>query len=853
MPSYLISIVRHPRPVATTAAVLLLMVSMLPSCSQEETVAPEPDSVMLEGHVDFPADGLVDVETIQVGFGANETNLSDSGGFALNGNGGIPGLAMAYGEDEIALLMAVVPDPENAGSVVLDAHSTALALVFLNPFVCTSDAEETEDVLARLETLPELYVLEQVLTSRLIVSPEALLTEDDGIDAALTDVLATYLNSYASAALAPGGMESGAPEDAPASESGISIVPDWQESGHRLTHTGGSQFKITNSIGRWAYCLTPEEDFYLFPNGTLMDILKGNPWAPSERAFSMDVAFGEEATEVNVYGLGWSPGDDNSWDDLSNLEQEYALNAGMATVLLEFVPQLVSVVTNTSTTLGRGQMGKAQIIQMLGYLKRADIIAKCEQYIQADDPMGMVKFLSETVVKEFIGNEQFRATFLQALGMTLSDGALKRVAGWILVPVRAFLTVDAITNSVKTALGFYNAQFRTTFEVWNETIEIGNVSGGVYDRDSGMGIGGAAVVLEGDDGNPMSPSHDYETGSAGSYYFHNIGAGTKTIRASKQGYQPGSVSVYIVKDSTVVAPQLILTPVSGTATGRVLDGIRQAAGLADPTFKKDLMLRVTQQDGDFDQTYTIHDGTYTLDLSPGVYLVQASHEDYTMDYVTVTVTESGATAPRDLVMHPVGSLEGTVSLDMNGDGTYESSFYISSEEVGASISDGGVFIELAALVGTPRTDVVQLVIALDQVQRPDVYELGDANEAGMGTGAAAGALYATVRETCFDPNDQIQGALVFSVYGDPDDQECNCGITDYGDLFIDDPYGTELTDVISGGFDPELSGSNTCRCYCCEDMDGDGQEDDWFVDCARAKLNVNFKVLVGSMYLIPTE
>jgi len=36
-------------------------------------------------------------------------------------------------------------------------------------------------------------------------------------------------------------------------------------------------------------------------------------------------------------------------------------------------------------------------------------------------------------------------------------------------------------------------------------------------------------------------------------------------------------------------------------------------------------------------------------------------------------------------------------------------------------------------------------------------------------------------------------------------------------------------------------------CSCCEDLDGDGQEDDWVVDCAKARLRIDFRVIVGSL------
>lgn len=805
-------------------------------------VDPGPDTVTIQGTVAFPGEVPMDLRDLQVGFGAADAGLDSSGAFSIDGNAGLAGLAIAYGEDETALLMAVVPDPEEGTTVVLDARSTAVALAFLTPFTCTADPVEAGNVLLRLDALPAMDVLEHVLEARIAADPEALLSEDAETDSALTDVLATYVNSYAQYHQTSGpGLGAGA-------ASGISIVPDGESGGHRLTHTGGDRYKITNSKGRWAYCETPEESFYLFPNGTMLDILKGNPWAPSERAFTMDVPFSEEALEVNVYGLGWAPGEANSWDSLDASEQGYCLDAGMATVLLEFIPQMVSVVTNSSTTLGRGQIGKAKIVQMLGYLKHQNVLTRSREYVRAGDTFGLFKFLAETVVNEFVSNEQFRASFLEAVGMSLSEGAARQVARSLLVPVRIFLTTDAITNLMKTALGFQSTYFRTTFEVWNETIEVGNIVGHVYDDGTAGALEGATVTLEGDDGNPMSPAHTYVTGASGIYYFENISVGGKIIRASKNGYGSGSAVVTVSRDTTVTAPDMILSPVSGSLSGQALDAILVANDAPSQLFSKELALEIIPQGGVADYTRYTNNGTYSLDLAPGTYKIRASAEYYDPDSVTVVVPGSGAISAPDLVMAPACSLGGTVSLDMDNDGSYETTFRVSAGTVGARIYSEGPAIELDALIGSPLTDVVQILISTERVHGPGIYSVGDFLDIFNPGGPDAAPGYMTSRYYCHDPDDGTSSGMVFSANGGTSFDPCNCGITDFGSLYIEEPYGVGLTDVVRGGLTVYLPGSTTCGCWCCDDVDGDGQEDDWVVGCARARLEVNFVALVGSLY-----
>jgi hypothetical protein len=81
------------------------------------------------------------------------------------------------------------------------------------------------------------------------------------------------------------------------------------------------------------------------------------------------------------------------------------------------------------------------------------------------------------------------------------------------------------------------------------------------------------------------------------------------------------------------------------------------------------------------------------------------------------------------------------------------------------------------------------------------------------------------------------------------DPPCNCGITNFGNLVLEE-YGEALTDVVSGGIVADLAGWNGCECSCCEDTDHDGQDDDYVVSCAKARVDVDFRFLVGSLYKV---
>jgi len=334
----------HRRSAVLVAAVLagaiLAGIMLTISCSQDGGHAgPGRVVVSMSGNVAFP-DTSVLPEGVTVGFGDHEATPNTSGAFAVKGYQGTAGLAVAFEPDTVPMLMAIVPVPEEGAVVTMDARSTALALAFLSPFVCASDPADAEEVLSVLGALPEIDDLEALLEEALASNPKALSQEDPAVDTALTRVVDAYLHAYPSlvARTYPSAfvaLESGPAASAPAGKTTV-IDPNHTVSGHLVTHLSGDNFKISNARGRWAFCQTPQEDFYIFPNGSLLDALRGRMWAPSQREFNLDFeTLTGDTARIFVYGMGWASDPDNAYDDLGETEKDYVIEAGGATVLFE--------------------------------------------------------------------------------------------------------------------------------------------------------------------------------------------------------------------------------------------------------------------------------------------------------------------------------------------------------------------------------------------------------------------------------------------------------------------------------------------------------------------------------------
>ncbi|MGI6350627.1 MAG: carboxypeptidase regulatory-like domain-containing protein [Armatimonadota bacterium] len=116
----------------------------------------------------------------------------------------------------------------------------------------------------------------------------------------------------------------------------------------------------------------------------------------------------------------------------------------------------------------------------------------------------------------------------------------------------------------------------------------GNVTGLVFEEGTNpkLGIAGAVVTVVGTD-----PALETTAGAKGAYNFgvdpFVVPAGTRTLRATAPGYEPGTITVDINANETTTDADIPLVPIPpGTITGRVTqsDGTTGVAGIQVQTW-----------------------------------------------------------------------------------------------------------------------------------------------------------------------------------------------------------------------------------------------------------------------------
>ena len=814
-----------------------------------------PDVITMQGWATLPTSSSLPYSELTMGFGSHDAAVDEYGAFEVEGNEHVPGLAIATLSTGAPVLMAIVTDPTSDLFVPVDAHTTAVALVFLHPFVCTNNPEFIDGVIAEIEGLPELATLEAAVESTLASQNLSLGDENEAVASALESAVAAYVNDFVSNQ-APSDVE---PAPATGQVEGIEIEPSTQVGGLQLRWKGGREFELTNYLGRWAYCTTPEDTFYVFPNGDFLDILKGTrPWAPNSVTFSMTVPPNADPQEVHVYGYGFAGTTGNHWDSLTHTEQNLAHAGGIPTVLIELCSPMISIVTNTSVTIGREEIAKRIGGTVVGLLlSQGTLMQQLGLYAKANDPWGLSWTLSKWVMNELVTNTQFRVAFVSATGMALTSASLSKLFIWLSYPAKAVMTFNSVTSTLKTAMGFTGAEFCTSFEVWQDALETGVVRGQVADSVSGSPISGATVELSGDDDNPLQPSHRVTTGADGLYFFSNIITGPKSVTATKSGYASKTISVTIEKDHEITA-HITLARQSAGVTGKILNGILVHYGMQPANFNKLIQLEIRPAAGGNTLTADISNGSYNLTLTSGTWWLKAAYDDYRPDSLQVTVPSSGSVAaPRDLVLEPHPTMGGDIYLDMSNDGAYEQSFNISFPNVGL-----GSATSIPCDVGSQQYAFGMGVRGSSQSNFDAAY-IGFKLPSISGTGQVAVGPFqnwpcdahsgriisfiSTTRQHCVAPD--VTAPMTFTFEGNPEEPGCACGITNPGQVTLTE-WGTQIGDAVAGWITVDLHG--WAGCYCSgTDTNQDGIDDQYNVACARAHAQIDFRLLVGTDYLVP--
>ncbi len=388
-----------------------------------------------------------------------------NGAFDIRGHVGIPGLAIAF--DQAAaqpVLFSIVPNPRDGLPLDLNLHTTALCLVFMTPYVITQNPEDASTTLARINALPEFDDFEKHLEKRMNNSADALLDDDTTTDSLYTRVVSAFIPAHTPDKSSP-------PKSAVSKHNGaVQIDPSYEKGGLKVRYEGADKFMITNSLGRWAYTVMPESRFFVSPIGDLIDILRGKaPFSPSTTPFELKVELGDDPDSVNVYGFGWSPDEDNIWENLTPAEQDWARTGGMMTVVAEFIPAALSVVVNVRAQFPYTDQSMDEAIDILNMIYNNQALAiKLGERIREGGPWGISWLIFKAFLAQLAKDRAFQIKVAKFMGFVLPESLTKNLPALAAPPIKLVNSLDAAAAVGKTLPGFRNGRFKTTFKIWRE-------------------------------------------------------------------------------------------------------------------------------------------------------------------------------------------------------------------------------------------------------------------------------------------------------------------------------------------------------------------------------------------------
>lgn len=160
---------------------LLCLAVLLLTCAEEPRQEPPRAFLPVSGHVRLalPEGSPWNTHEMRILVGVIDDRPVRGTGADVVLNQNVPQLVVATSRDGHPLLLGIAIPSVRGTNVVLDARSTALALVFLSPFVVQADSVRAERLITNLEREPSTLALANLLDTRLRAGRNAL-DERDG-------------------------------------------------------------------------------------------------------------------------------------------------------------------------------------------------------------------------------------------------------------------------------------------------------------------------------------------------------------------------------------------------------------------------------------------------------------------------------------------------------------------------------------------------------------------------------------------------------------------------------------------------------------------------------------------------
>ncbi len=651
---------------------LVIIISISLSCSKSEgpTEQETTEVIQTTGTLDLPTGLNTDGYTIISGL--NEGQISgDSYDISLNENSVQLVSVFDQNDNPVLLSINIIEDEETSAEI--SPRTTAEALIYLNPFICTSNLTEATQIKQRINSLNSFNSLVNLIQNQLNAGTFSVTEQNtqlkEAIDDVYTELFTELGNSYLNKLNKVRTQIESDPN--PNYEINGLRVTDFTESGDNLS------FRISNRAKRWISVYIDKSvdgttitnageltDIIPSPDISIWQLLTQGITLPTEYSNNVNVSTsGYEKIFVNCYGLGLLPRE-------SDFEFSRAILPAAMTGVFDLGIPLVEVITGLHLTAElRGAPSQNPFYELVQEIATGIIldVAKKAQlftWYREGDIIKIVADISCSVLNTCIENPSYIADILtQIVGRNVARSA---VDSW-LFPIRVVNAVITVTNLTYSLASVLSTEAITTFTFESTPVQYPiQVIGLVKDYYTQSSISDATITAYDENENIFSTT---ESDNSGNFSFY-ADPGIITIRVVAQGYKAVNQNLILYEDlanqdpAIYFAPTTWLSPFS-SETGSVGGTVRNATNL-NTISGVSVTLRYGVNDPNQEivaTTTSSSNGSYLFsDIPSGTYTAFFSKEGYIDDFLVITVIANQTSGFFDMNLSPDISTDGGLRI-----------------------------------------------------------------------------------------------------------------------------------------------------------------------------------------------
>jgi hypothetical protein len=182
--------------------VIILSIFAFIGCGGGDEPQPAPTSSIVKGVVSLPETSTLSINNLYLATSEDEDIPINSidGSFEKDQPKDTLDLLMLLDNDGNLILLSIDSSTTPQSNVTVDTKSTAIALTLLNPSLAFNNKNIANEIISKIQGLPEINTLANYIEQKLIADPVSIYDENDA-------TLVQYINNAAEAAITQLGFD----------------------------------------------------------------------------------------------------------------------------------------------------------------------------------------------------------------------------------------------------------------------------------------------------------------------------------------------------------------------------------------------------------------------------------------------------------------------------------------------------------------------------------------------------------------------------------------------------------------------------------------------------------------------